>query len=236
MDLKTVCAKGVKNKARSRVGRGIGSGSGKTCGRGHKGRGARSGASRRPGYEGGQMPIYRRVPKRGFTNARFRTDYTTINVDKLNAYSDGDVVDLKGVLDRGLVSKHTALLKVLGNGDLTRKLTVRAQKCSASAVGKIRAAGGEFIALDARGRDLPPVTEEAGKRKGGKAKKAAKPAKAEKVKKPEKAAKADKPEKPKKAEQAEKPEKPKKADKPKKSEEPGGADDGEPTDDGGAQA
>ncbi len=154
MDLKTVCAKGTKYKARQRVGRGIGSGSGKTCGRGHKGRGARSGASRRAGYEGGQMPIYRRVPKRGFTNARFRTEYTTINVDKLNAFADGDVVDLATILGRGLASKNTDLLKVLGNGTLERRLTVRAQKCSASAAEKIQAAGGEFVQLDPRGREV----------------------------------------------------------------------------------
>lgn len=211
MDLKTVCAKGLKYKARSRVGRGIGSGSGKTCGRGHKGRGARSGASRRPGYEGGQMPIYRRVPKRGFTNARFRTDYTTINVDKLNAFSDGDVVDIKGVLGHGLVSKNTELLKVLGNGELTRKLTVRAQKCSASAVEKIHAAGGEFIALDGRGNEVVPEIEDPGQKK--------------KKKKP-KMAKKDK--------SGDKPRKIKKAEKARLAAE--GANDGESTDGGGEKA
>ncbi len=154
MDLKTVCAKGTKYKARQRVGRGPGSGSGKTCGRGHKGRGARSGASRRPGYEGGQMPIYRRVPKRGFTNARFRVDYTTINVEALNAFNDGDVVDLKAILDHGLVSRTSDLLKVLGNGTLERKLTVRLQKCSASAGEKIVAAGGTIVVIDSRGREV----------------------------------------------------------------------------------
>ncbi len=152
MDLKTVTAKGTKYKARTRIGRGIGSGSGKTSGRGHKGRGSRSGASRRAGYEGGQMPIYRRVPKRGFTNARFRTEYTTINVDKLNGFEDGAVVDLAAILDAGLASKSTDLLKVLGNGTLERRLTVRAQKCSKSAAEKIEAAGGTVVVLDARGR------------------------------------------------------------------------------------
>lgn len=151
MDLQTVTRKGKKYRGRSRVGRGIAAGRGKTCGRGHKGRGSRSGASRRPGYEGGQMPIYRRVPKRGFTNARFRTEYTTINVEALNGFSDGDVVDLAVVLDRGLASKKGDLLKVLGNGDLERKLTVRAQKCSKSAAEKIAGAGGEVVYLDARG-------------------------------------------------------------------------------------
>ena len=154
MDLRTVCEKGTKYKTRNRVGRGIGSGNGKTSGRGHKGRGARSGASRRPGYEGGQMPIYRRVPKRGFTDARFRVDYTTVNVDKLNSFEDGATVDLAAILDAGLASKNTNLLKILGNGTLERKLTVRAQKCSAAAAEKIRAAGGEIVALDKMGREI----------------------------------------------------------------------------------
>jgi large subunit ribosomal protein L15 len=154
MDLKTVTSKGTKYQTRRRIGRGLGSGSGKTSGRGHKGRGSRSGASRRAGYEGGQMPIYRRVPKRGFTNARFRTEYTTINVDKLNGFADGDVVNLAAVLGHGLVSKNADLLKVLGNGALERKLTVQAQKCSKSAVEKIEAAGGTIVYLDARGTEL----------------------------------------------------------------------------------
>ena len=153
MDLKTVCDKGTKFTERKRVGRGIGSGSGKTCGRGHKGWGARSGAPRRPGYEGGQMPIYRRVPKRGFTNARFRKDYTVINTGKLEAFSDGDTVDLAAVIDKGLVSMNTNLFKVLGNGDLGRKLTVRAQKFSKSAREKIEQAGGTVIELDDKGQE-----------------------------------------------------------------------------------
>ncbi|MAB81329.1 MAG: 50S ribosomal protein L15 [Planctomycetes bacterium] len=148
MDLKTVTSKGTAYTTRTRVGRGIGSGKGKTCGRGHKGWGARSGSSRRPGYEGGQMPIYRRVPKRGFTNARFRTEYTIINVDVLEAFADGDVVDLDAVLAHGLTSLNTRLLKVLGNGSLSRKLTVRAHKFSRSAEEKIRSAGGEVVTLE----------------------------------------------------------------------------------------
>ena len=130
MDLKTVCSKGTKYATRQRVGRGTGSGNGKTSGRGHKGRGQRSGASRRAGYEGGQMPIYRQVPKRGFTNARFRTEYTILNVGLLDAFEDGDTVDLAAVLGKGLASKNTDLLKLLGNGDLSTKLTVRAQRFS----------------------------------------------------------------------------------------------------------
>src|SRR5688572_10976028 len=126
MNLKQVLDKGEKHLERKRVGRGLGSGLGKTSGRGHKGWGARSGTSRRPGYEGGQMPIYRRVPKRGFTNARFRVDYTIVNVDTLEAFEAGSVVDLETLLARGLATRESPLLKVLGNGALTRKLTVRA--------------------------------------------------------------------------------------------------------------
>jgi large subunit ribosomal protein L15 len=153
MDLKTICNKGVKHGQRKRVGRGIGSGLGKTAGRGHKGWGARSGAPRRPGYEGGQMPIYRRVPKRGFTNARFRREYTIINVDKLNAFDDGATVDLAGVLSLGLASLSAPLLKVLGSGELGRRLVVRAQKFSQSARTKIEAAGGTVVELDELGRE-----------------------------------------------------------------------------------
>lgn len=154
MDLQTVNQKGHKHERPFRVGRGIGSGNGKTCGRGTKGLKARSGSSRRPGYEGGQMPIYRRVPKRGFTNARFRTDYTIVNVGLLSEFAAGDVVDIGLVIAKGLASKHTNLLKVLGNGDLGVALTVRAHKFSKSAADKIRAAGGTVIDLDARGAEI----------------------------------------------------------------------------------
>ena len=151
MDLSTVCKKGVAYKTRKRVGRGIGSGSGKTCGRGHKGQGQRSGYSRSPGFEGGQMPIYRRMPKRGFTNARFRTDFTVINVDVFDAFNDGDTVDLKAILANGLASLNTPLLKVLGNGECSSKLTVRAHKFSKSAQEKIEAAGGSVVVLATKG-------------------------------------------------------------------------------------
>ena len=153
MDLKTVTAKGVRYEDRRRIGRGPGSGLGKTSGRGHKGWGQRSGTSRRPGYEGGQMPIYRRVPKRGFTNARFRTDYTVINVDDLNGFADGSTVELGTVLEQGLTSRVSNLFKVLGNGKLERKLTVRAQKFTKSAIEKIQAAGGTVVVLDEQGRE-----------------------------------------------------------------------------------
>jgi large subunit ribosomal protein L15 len=142
MDLKTVLNKGTKHETSLRIGRGLGSGRGKTSGRGHKGWGQRSGSFRRPGYEGGQMPLYRRVPKRGFTNARFGTDYTIINVDDLNAFKDGDQVDLDAVLKLGLTSPVTRLFKVLGNGKLERKLHVTGNRFSKSAEEKIKAAGG----------------------------------------------------------------------------------------------
>ena len=153
MDLKTVGLKGQKHGVRRRVGRGVGSGMGKTSTRGHKGWGQRSGASRRPGYEGGQMPIYRRVPKRGFSNSSFRTDYTIINVHDLNVFDDGATVDLDAVITRDLASKLSPLFKVLGNGKLEKKLTVRAQKFSKSALQKIQQAGGAAIVLDEQGRE-----------------------------------------------------------------------------------
>lgn len=153
MDLKTVGLKGQKHGVRRRIGRGVGSGMGKTSTRGHKGWGQRSGTSRRPGYEGGQMPIYRRVPKRGFTNADFRTDYTIINVHDLNAFEDGATVDLEAVITRDLASRISPLFKVLGNGKLEKKLTVRAQKFSKSALEKIQQAGGAAVVLDEQGRE-----------------------------------------------------------------------------------
>ncbi|MEQ1891051.1 MAG: 50S ribosomal protein L15 [Planctomycetota bacterium] len=159
MDLKSVTKKGTKHTHVFRVGRGIGSGLGKTCGRGHKGWGQRSGAYRRPGYEGGQMPIYRRVPKRGFTNARFRTDYTVINVEALEGFDGGTVVDLAAVLAKGLTSLDAPLFKVLGDGKLTKALTVRAQKFSKSAADKIKAAGGQVVMLDPKGREVSDKPE-----------------------------------------------------------------------------
>jgi len=153
MDLRSILEKGTKHRDRMRLGRGIGAGNGKTCGRGHKGWGARSGSSRRPGYEGGQMPLYRRVPKRGFKNSRFRTEFTIVNVGALNAFEEGSTVELPAILARGLASMNTPFLKVLGNGELERKLTVRAHQFSRSAEEKIRAAGGEVVYLDRRGRE-----------------------------------------------------------------------------------
>lgn len=158
MDLKSVTSQGLRYTVRRRIGRGPGSGLGKTSGRGHKGWGQRSGTSRRPGYEGGQMPIYRRVPKRGFTNARFRTEYTIVNVDILNTFDEGTTVDLDAVLQKGLASRISPLFKVLGNGELKKRLVVRAQKFTKSAVEKIQAAGGTVVVIDERGQVAAPTT------------------------------------------------------------------------------
>ncbi len=129
-------------KANYRKGRGPGSGNGKTGGRGHKGQNARSGGGVRPGFEGGQFPIYRQLPKRGFNNKRFATVYVTVNVADLNCFEDGAVVDLDALLKARLVRKELDGLKVLGNGELTKKLTVKAAKFTAAAKEKIEAAGG----------------------------------------------------------------------------------------------
>ena len=125
-----------------RIGRGHGSGQGKTAGKGHKGQKARAGRGIRPGFEGGQMPLQRRVPKRGFNNI-FATEYAILNVAALNAFEDGAVVDLEAVKKAGLVKKGCDGLKVLGNGALQKKLTVKAAAFSEAAKAKIEAAGGK---------------------------------------------------------------------------------------------
>ena len=127
--------------ARKRVGRGPGSGLGKTCGRGQKGQKARSGSSINPVFEGGQLPLYRRIPKRGFKNAKFRTVYATINVEDLNVFEDGTVVTPALLKDTGLLKKQLDGVKVLGNGKLEKKITIQASKFSASALEKIKEAG-----------------------------------------------------------------------------------------------
>ena len=126
-----------------RKGRGAGSGNGKTAGKGHKGQNARSGGGVRPGFEGGQIPLYRKLPKRGFTN-RFATNYAIVNVSALNAFEDGAVVDLETLLAKKIVRKSLDGLKVLGNGEITKKLTVKATVFSATAKEKIEAAGGKI--------------------------------------------------------------------------------------------
>ena len=135
-------ASGTVSKKPYRKGRGPASGNGKTGGRGHKGQNARSGGGVRPGFEGGQMPAYRRLPKRGFDNSKFATTYAIVNVADLEAFENGATVDLVSLVEAGLISKPLDGLKVLGNGELTKKLTVKAAKVSAAAKEKIEKAGG----------------------------------------------------------------------------------------------
>ena len=131
-------------KAAWRKGRGAGSGNGKTAGKGHKGQNARSGGGVRPGFEGGQLPLYRKLPKRGFNNARFAKVYTIVNVEALNVFENGAVVDLEALLAKKIVRKANDGLKVLGSGELTKKLTVKASVFSATAKEKIEAVGGKI--------------------------------------------------------------------------------------------
>jgi len=128
-------------KARKRVGRGPGSGVGKTAGRGTKGQNARSGGGVRPGFEGGQTPIYRRLPKRGFTNI-YRKEYAIVNIDALNVFDDATVVTPEMLLEKRIARKLESGLKILGQGKLDKKLTVKAHKFSQSAVNAIEKAGG----------------------------------------------------------------------------------------------
>ena len=131
-------------KSRFRKGRGAGSGNGKTAGKGHKGQNARSGGGVRPGFEGGQLPLYRKLPKRGFKNVRFGKQYTVVNVESFNKFNDGDVVDSALLLAKGIISDLAKDgLKVLGEGELTKKLTVKAAVFSATAKEKIESVGGK---------------------------------------------------------------------------------------------
>ena len=125
-----------------RKGRGAGSGNGKTAGKGHKGQNARSGGGVRPGFEGGQLPLYRKLPKRGFNNYRFAAKYAVINLKDLNKFNDGDVVDCEALLANRIINKCFDGIKVLGEGELAKKLTVKASVFSASAKEKIEAVGG----------------------------------------------------------------------------------------------
>ena len=131
-------------QTRKRVGRGPGSGLGKTSGKGHKGQNARSGGGVRPGFEGGQLPLFRRLPKRGFNNYEFRTEYAIVNVGDLNDFKDGSVIELSNLKESGLVKKEKDGIKILGNGELTKKLTVKANKFSSTAIVKIENAGGKI--------------------------------------------------------------------------------------------
>lgn len=131
-----------ERKSRKRVGRGAGSGLGGTSGKGHKGQNARSGGGVRPGFEGGQMPLQRRIPKRGFKNI-FATKYASVNVEVLSRFEDGAVVDTKALQDAGIVKKTYDGVKFLGRGEVTKKLTVKAAAFSEGAKSKIEAAGGK---------------------------------------------------------------------------------------------
>jgi large subunit ribosomal protein L15 len=135
-------AKGA-TRSRKRVGRGPGSGLGKTAGRGEKGQKSRSGFSRREGFEGGQMPLHRRVPKRGFTNARFKKEFAELNLEKLDVFDAGTIVTPEVMIKRGLIHKAKDGVKILGRGEITKALTVRAHKFSAHAQEAITAAGGK---------------------------------------------------------------------------------------------
>ena len=126
-----------------RKGRGSGSGNGKTAGKGHKGQNARAGGGVRPGFEGGQMPLYRRIPKRGFNNKDFAKVFAEVNVSALNAFEDGTVVNEELLKSNGLIKKIYDGVAVLGNGDLNKKLTVQAVKFTKTASQKIEAAGGK---------------------------------------------------------------------------------------------
>src|SRR5688572_9352500 len=152
MDLKALhAAKSIKARPqRKRVGRGPGSGLGKTSGRGQKGAGSRAGAHRRDYYEGGQTPLMRRIPKRGFSNDDFGQTFAVINVSELNAFDDGTEINPRVLMDEGWIKQPEDGIKVLGDGDLEKRLVVKAHRFSKSAIAKIQAKGGEAVTL------LPP--------------------------------------------------------------------------------
>lgn len=135
---------GTDNKSKKRIGRGDGSGTGKTAGKGHKGQKARKGTAIKIGFEGGQMPLYRKLPKRGFSNARFMDKYIVVNVEDLNIFDDGTEVSKEFLVKEGFINKNNkAALKILGSGELEKKLTVIAAKFSKTAQDKIIAKDGE---------------------------------------------------------------------------------------------
>lgn len=142
MKLENLCVTPEK-KSRKRVGRGPGSGMGKTSTRGENGQKSRSGASISAWFEGGQSPLYRRIPKRGFNNTRFRTEFATINLSDLNKFNDGDVVTPEVLFERRILKKGLNGVKVLGNGTLEKKLTIKANRFTSAAVTKINDAGGK---------------------------------------------------------------------------------------------
>ena len=139
-------AEGSRQSDDFRRGRGHGSGNGKTAGRGQKGQGARSGGGKKPGFEGGQTPLFMRLPKRGFTNFT-RKEYAIVNLETLNKFEDGATVNAAALIEAGIIKKELSGLKVLGNGELTKKLTVQAVKFSKSAQEAIEKAGGKVEVL-----------------------------------------------------------------------------------------
>lgn len=142
MKLNNLCPAPKSVKKRKRVGRGCGSGHGSTSCRGSNGQNSRSGGGVRPGFEGGQMPLYRRVPKRGFTNV-FKKDYSIVNIGQLNVFEDGDVVDKKELIDKGIIKKVGYGVKILANGELNKKLTIKVNKFSQKAISKIELVNGK---------------------------------------------------------------------------------------------
>ena len=149
MNLSDVLSAGPVRKKRKRVGRGIGSGRGKTCTRGTKGQGSRSGTGGKLGHEGGQMPLYRRLPRRGFNNSRFRVAFSAINVGQLEKWcEEGEKVSLVSLQERGLVKKGAKRLKVLGFGELKKTLIIKAHSFSGQARTKIEAASGKFETIE----------------------------------------------------------------------------------------
>ena len=143
MKLNSIYPNEGATKRRKRLGCGPGSGKGKTCGKGHKGQNARSGGGVRPGFEGGQLPLFRRLPKRGFTNAKFKTTYATINLSDLNNFENGAEITPELLKDMGILKSQLDGVKVLGNGNLEKKLTVKANKFSKTAKEAIEKLGGK---------------------------------------------------------------------------------------------
>jgi large subunit ribosomal protein L15 len=171
MNLAEAKSLGIAFPTRKRIGRGIGSGTGKTAGRGHKGARARSGWSSRIGWEGGQMPLYRRLPKRGFNNKNFEKVYTVVNVSDLDVFAVGATVDLQAVLDKGLTSqaKHSKLFKILGDGAVTKAVTVKVDAITGTAREKIEAAGGSVELIAKRVMRPKFIAKDGSKRTPGKA-------------------------------------------------------------------
>ncbi len=143
MKLNNLCPAPKSVRKRKRVGRGCGSGHGFTSGRGSNGQNSRSGGGVRPGFEGGQMPLYRRVPKRGFTNI-FKKNYSVVNIGRLNIFKDGDIITQKELIDKGIIKKVGYGVKILAKGDLNKKLTIKANKFSQKAISEIESVGGKI--------------------------------------------------------------------------------------------